>query len=293
MDTTYYLHLRFTGASLKCDENNFFELKEQMDIMHPIGRTQLSGMLHALFGYIPKPKNRLTMIESVPEIDALVDTTYIKYNNSLTMEHPNTFNEIFITGKRHYNSHLKMSNVINGKTFKMFFSWEYFRRIYIGNETEFKSIMQFLNNITKEDVVNTYTMIQFVRTFRKNYVSNYDVQKFIKEHYAKKNVNDNPYFRSLFGITDLENGGNFYASKNPLLNTSGIGKNISYDGELIVTFKNSELVKRLETYGRIPTLLDGGVIKVLSLEKYPPYMDLENDFVFFPKWKPTYSVDTK
>ena len=249
-------------------------------------------MLHVLFGYIPKPKNRLTVIESIPEIDSLVDKTYIKYE-TMSQDYPDAFKETFMTAKGQYNSHADYSSKLNGKIYKVFFSWEYFRRIYIGNEDEFEKIMKFLTKVFGYDVTEKYTMTDFINMFRKECLNREDVREFISEHYEKRGINDNPYFRTLFNIGNGENSGNVYNSKNPILNTYGVGCNISYDGELIVTFDDSELVKRLENYGCLPTLLDGGLVRVISLEKYPPYLNFENEFVIFPEWKSLYMNDNE
>jgi hypothetical protein len=67
-----------------------------------------------------------------------------------------------------------------------------------------------------------------------------------------------------------------------------VGCKISYDGEFIITFENPELVDRLKKFGKLPTLLDGGVVRVISLEQYEPYFDFEDKFEKVINWTSKY-----
>jgi len=307
MEDKYYLHLGFTDAALKYEYStqptnfrSFGTMHQHLDMEHPIGRSQVSGMLHALFGYAPVPKNRETCLEKVNEIERLVDNTWIRFGaervigdkivwcDSKSKDEPNLYNETFRTNKAAYNSNAAIETEINKKKFKIFLSWEYFRRMYIGNEDVYDEIISFLETMCGKNIMNRYNLHEFVSMFRNEYADRMEVKEFLNVHYQKRGVNDNAYFRVLFNLSEHENCANFYSTKNPILNASGIGCKIVYNGEFIITFENPKLVDRLRKFGKLPTLLDGGLVKIISLEQYEPYFNFEDKFEKITEWKSKY-----
>lgn len=307
MEEKYYLHLGFTGAALKYEYStqptnfrSFSTMHEHLDMKQPIGRSQVSGMLHALFGYAPVPKNRATVLEKVPEIEKLVENTWIRFGSyqkkgndvvwceTDTQDKPDVYNEIFRTNKSAYNSHAAIETIIDDKKYKIFLSWKYFHKTYIGHKDVYDEIISFLEQLCGNDIMSHYTLDEFVTMFHKDYVHKKEVKYFLDTHYQKRGVNDNAYFRVLFKLSDHENCANCYNSKTPLMNVTGVGCKISYDGEFIIIFENPELVDRLKRFGRLPTLLDGGVVRVISLEQYEPFFDFEDKFEKIINWKSKY-----
>ena len=307
MEEKYYLHLGFTSAALKYEystqptnKRSFSTMHEHLDMKHPIGRSQVSGMLHALFGYAPVPKNRTTCLEKVDEIEKLVDNTWIRFgtyrkigNEAVWCEtdsqnQPNICNETFCTNKAAYNSHATIETFIDGKKFNIFLSWKYFRKTYASRLDAYDEVIGFLKKLCGDDFMSRYTMSEFVTMFHKEYVDRKEVKEFLDVHYQQRGANDNSYFRVLFKLSEHENCANRYNSKTPLLNASGVGCKISYDGEFIITFENPELVDRLKKFGKLPTLLDGGVVRVISLEQYEPYFDFEDKFEKVINWTSKY-----
>ena len=289
-----YLHLKFENACLKhaeckktlegkAGDSSLKDIKGT-DWSNPIGVDQISNMLHVMFGLPPKASKRKTIFKRNPEIYEMAKGAYIKYDNYDPQEIMR-LQELFQTSKGDYNAHNQISCIIDGQTVSGHYTWNYFERRFKG---EYKK--------TFDDIINFFSELVGVNDVRKYYYFTEFIEEFHK-HLHEKSVKDfinniivpckgpnkpiNTPILNLFTNTyDKNNGSNCsYNQPTPLLLSRGIGKKVSFNGEIIVPIENDDYVRFLEEWGTLPTLLDGGVVTVISITKKPQVNDLEDEFM--------------
>ena len=298
-----YLVLRFENACLKFDESSkssdtcSLGKIQETNWSCPIGLDQVSNMLHVMFGLPPKAVNRDTIFKRNKDIYELAKNSYIKYDNysKEDMESLKFFKnlEFFQTAKPAFNSHQKITTKIDGQEIGGHYTWEYFKRRFNGKDDLFDIIMNFFNEVLGvEDVRLYYYFPEFVEEFHKH-LKEKKVKAFFENELMKggdffgvgKPLNT-PIINLLKNEYDMANGTNCsYNQPTPLLYCKGTGRRFSFSGEIIVPIENDEYVTYLKEYGTLPTLLDGGLVTVLSISKKPPYIGFEDDFIQLSKAK--------
>lgn len=304
-----YLHLRFENACLKhADVKKTEEGKvgdcslkdiESANWSCPVGLDQVSNMLHVMFGLAPKATNRETIFKRNKDIYEIAKNSYIKYDD-YSEEYIESIKyvtnlEFFQTGKPFYNANSMIKTVINGKPIKGHYTWNYFERRFKGKEHLFKQIMDFFNDVLEvKDVRKFYYFPEFVEEFH-THLKEKKVKDFFREYLYEGSElfggsvkrQGSPLNKAL--VTLLKNEYNdqsncAFEQPTPILISRGTGRKISLSGEIIVPLED-EHIKYLEAYGTLPTLLDGGLVTVLSLKKKAPYIGFENDFIQLSKAK--------
>lgn len=306
-----YLHLRFESAYLKhadapkAKDGNLGDCSlkdiESANWSCPVGLDQVSNMLHVMFGLAPKAVNRETIFKRNKDIYEIAKNSYIKYDDysKEDMESAKYASnlEFFQTAKPAFNSHSKVSTTIDGETIAGNYTWNYFERRFKGKEHLFKQIMDFFNDVLEvKDVRKFYYFPEFVEEFH-THLKEKKVKDFFKDYLyegselfggkVKRQGSplNTPLVNLLKNTYSVNDGTNCsYNQPTPLLYSHGTGRKFSFSGEIIVPLED-EYVKYLEDYGTLPTLLDGGLVTVLSVKKKAPYIGFENDFIQLSKAK--------
>ncbi len=298
-----YLTLKFENACLKMDESSnkagcsSLSNIQDTDWSCPIGLDQVSNMLHVMFGLPPKATFRDTIFKRNKDIDGLAKNSYIKYDNysKEDMESLKFFKnlEFFQTAKPDYNSHQKITTKIGGQDVGGYYTWNYFERRFKGKEDLFEIIMNFFNDVLGlDDVRHYYYFHEFVEEFH-NHLKEKKVKDFFKnelreggEFFGIKKPLNKPIVNLLKNEYSKNNGTNCsYSQPTPLLYVRGTGRKFSFNGEIIVPIENDDYINYLKEYGTLPTLLDGGLVTVLSVSKKVPYPGFEKDFIQLSKAK--------
>lgn len=304
-----YLHLKFENASLKhtdvmtskdgktCDCS--LRSIESNNWSVPIGIDQISNMLHVMFGLPPKAVNRETIFEINETIYEIAGNSYIKFNNYdenfvKTAKYPSKF-EFFQTAKPAFNSHSKISTKIDGQEIDGHYTWNYFKRRFKGKNDLLKQIMTFFEEtLNLKNIEKYYHFPEFIEEFHKH-LNDDGVKRFFEDclyegsEFYGGTVRriGTPLNKPLVSLLKNEytksNGTNTtYNGPTPLLYSKGTGRKITIDGEIIIPLED-EYVNFLEEYGTLPTILDGGLVSVISIRKKPPYIGFENDFIQLSK----------
>jgi hypothetical protein len=271
----WYIRLSFKNAKLKKEGSGYKSSFKDIDIDNPIGVNQVSNMLHVMFGLPPKPSKRKTVFERNETIyniaKEIIDKNYIRYTYK-------GFDEFFITAKGCENSNINTEVIFNGKLVKGHYTWNYFDRCFIHHKNLYIKIMSFFEDVIGcKDIKKHYTMEAFIKEFHKHLNDN-NVIQFKRDNkclYAKgKGSSGDPLKAPWWGLIFNEDftGSNLvYNSYTPVLNAHGIGKVKSYDGEIVVPIEDEELLYKLKQYGTLPTILDGGVVNVISVTRTCPF----------------------
>lgn len=293
----YYLTLKFENACLKMDETSkkaghcSLQNIKGTNWSCPVGLDQVSNMLHVMFGFPPKATYRDTIFKRNEEIYEIAKKSFLRYYDysKEDIESLGYFKnlEFFQTAKPDYNSHQKVSTMIDGQEITGNYTWNYFERRFRGKKELLDMIMGFFNDVLGVDnVKHHYYFPKFVEEFHKH-LGEEKVKAFFENELKKggkffgvgKPLNT-PIVNLLKNEYDKNNGGNSsYNQPTPLLYCKGTGRKFSFNGEIIVPLENEEYVEHLEKYGTLPTLLDGGLVTVVSIRKKPPYIGFENDFI--------------
>lgn len=287
-----YLRLKFENACLKCDDtssgySSLLHIKES-DWTSPIGIDQVSNMLHVMFGVPPVSSKRETIFKRNDVIYEMAKNSYIKYydydGNNIKSKYGLEF---FQTAKTKFNSHSTIKEKIGELEVSGFYTWNYFERRFKGRDkTLLYEIMDFFNKVLDvDDVRKHYSFKEFLVEYWKH-LSDECVQAFINNRlqYGGDFWGTNKPFNKLF--VDLLRGENpvgsngSYSGPTPLLLTRGVGRKLSLNGEIIVPIED-EYVTCLEEYGTIPTILDGGVISVISMTNNVDLNEVNDDFMHF------------
>jgi len=302
-----YLTLKFENACLKMDESSkkagYCSLNniQDTDWSCPIGLDQVSNMLHVMFGLPPKATFRDTIFKRNKDIYEMAKNSYIRYYDysKEDIESLKFFKnlEFFQTAKPDFNSHQKITTKIDGQDIAGHYTWNYFERRFKGKEDLFKIIMDFFNDILEvDDARRYYYFPEFVEEFHKH-LKDKKVKKFFENELReggyffggkiKKGTPLNtPIINLLKNEYNVNNGTNCsYNQPTPLLYVRGTGRKFSFSGEIIVPIENDDYIKYLEEYGTLPTLLDGGLVTIVSLRKKPPYNGFEDDYILLSKAK--------
>lgn len=284
---TKYLLLRFKNATLRYSDgektpSGAMTLDVLKNTDRPIGLGQMSGMIHAMFSLPPKPSKRDSLIVENEELVDLAKNSYIKYDMSGGRI---GIYEFFKAKKWKVNSHSKIKDVINGYEFSGHYCWAYFKKCFDGCENLLNEILSFFNNVVGCDVCS----IGF-NDFLEKFWEHLD-DDIVKDFFENTLRDGGDYCSSSGGkpLTkpwisvlkrDVENGASngSYCGKTPLVLSGGIGYEASFSGKILIPIDKEWMIDWLIENGRIPTLLDGGVVKVLSLSDYPPSFDFEDEY---------------
>jgi hypothetical protein len=289
-----YLRLRFQNACLKYDEKGkeysghcSLGNIQNSNWYSPIGVDQLSNALHVMFGLPPKPSKRESVFERNEDIYKLACGAYIKYDN-YTPSDMNSVKfarnlEFFQTAKPKSDSNSKVSTLIDGTVVTGYYSWDYFKRRFTEKEMYlYDEIINFFSGtLGVSDVRKCYTFVNFVTEFHKH-LNDEKVKTFIDnklckggEYYGVGKPLNKPVVTLLTNTYEKAFGSNCdYSQKTPLLYTKGTGRKISFDGEIIVPIPNEEYIDFLSEFGVLPTILDGGMVTIVSITNS---VDIEDD----------------
>ena len=267
------------------------EKTREIDYDMPIGVSQVSNMLHVMFGYAPKPTYRRSLIKRNEEIYDIAKNARIRYYNDCDK---NLYekSEVLQGAKAPFNSHMSVITKIGEEKYDGFYNWAYFlKRFDKFDDKYLNAILSFFNKIIGcNDVIREYDFDKFVLEFEK-YTDTKEVKDFIISNpiYFKRGgilLSAMAYvifkwFIDFKGDGSVElkkkkpTGNNTsYQGPTPLLeNKEASKRKAKLSGEIIVEFDNDELVERLHRYGTLPTLLDGGLVNVVSLENELPFTE--------------------
>lgn len=300
----YYLYLEFKSASLiitKSDgsstdyrrDNKSLVKKTtyKVDLENPLKVNHISNMLHCMFGFPPVP----SMIDSIFEVnekiyDLALNHSYIKYDNKffyLSKKGEKKYiTTSFWSNKANFNSDQKVYSFIGGKKVEGNFTWVNFHSQFKGNKEMFALVMNFFNELFEcKNVVRKFTFPIFLEEIKKHIDS--EKMKSFKEKYGKilntrKLLGKNGWYDAVFEgklIKTKIKHNSSYSSKLPILNTHGFDrKKVIYNGKIIVEIEDESLIDDLKKYGRIPTIMDGGIINILGIKKIPPMFDWKEEF---------------
>lgn len=296
----YYLILRFRGASIFIPskergvrraqvyslfgERITIENPEDIDYDMPIGTSQVSNMLHAMFGLVPVPTYRKSFLKRNEDIYKMAERAMVKYDGKCN-EDMYRKSEYVQTFKPQFDSHMKIKTKLRGEYADGFYRWEYLRRCF-GNDAEsFRFLINFLSKILGvDDVTKSYTFECFAEEFTKHLnkeevINFYEGEKFkdIENRYLKT-----PWAKAIFSKSHRGNTGSntSYEKKTPLLNKNGNSSRRSVlSGVLVIPFNDDWVYKTLSENGKLPSFLDGGIIDVIGCEKCLPTPNYLDDFM--------------
>jgi hypothetical protein len=298
----YYLLLEFKDAGLILDNKsqrpkegwkhalNEFGVNSNVptrniDYDTPIGVSQVSNMLHVMFGLAPKPTYRRSAIERCEQIYEIAKKARIRYYDACD-ENIYEKSEVLSTAKYQVDSHRTPKARIGDKIYLGVYSWSYLSKWLTSRaDEEFSSeLFSVLSEVLEcDDVRKTYMFEDAVLGLRKFYddeIGYYNDERlidFFDKHGEKKIVNfiGSHYACLLFGRphnSSMEKSSNTpYKYPTPLLIDRGVSQRVAkLSGEILVEIDDETLVERLHQVGILPTLLDGGIVTVMSLEKWKP-----------------------
>ena len=302
----YYLRLRFEDAALVLANknarptrghthiNNAFgvynpsEKPREIDYEMPVGISQISNMLHVMLGYAPKPTYRKSLIKRNEQIYEIAKRARILYYDGCD-ENIYEKSEVLQGSKAPFNSHATKKTKIGDELYDGFYTWSFFlKRFDKFDNQELTKILSFFNEILEcKNVIKEYTFPKFVLAFEK-YTNSKEVENFIKSNpiYFKNGgillsaMSYVIFKRSITvsqGEVKIENkkvtGNNTsYNQPTPLLESKDVNqKKAKLSGEIMIEFDDDSILERLHECGTLPTLLDGGVVSVMSLEKELPF----------------------
>lgn len=300
----YYLHLKFDSASLVY----FDKKKTDIDLANPIGVNQISNMLHVMMGFPPVPSKRLSLFSKNEAIyDIALNHSYIKYDGVVSFENKSGkltyLPTLFHANKGNCHSTRKVVNIIGGNEVQGILNWENFIFQFFRDGTRFSGtkyktrqwdseryerVIGLFNKVLNcDDVTKTYPdFFDFLNVFGKH-LNDEEVVRFKKEFgddlSAKKTsvLHSYGWYDIIFNgnIDPKKTGGNStYKTERPVLNVNGIKYKLTYSGEMIIEIEDEKIIEQLKENGHLPTILDGGVISVISLKKLPPYFDFKENF---------------
>lgn len=255
--------MRFRDARI-INSNSPRFLEEHIDPNRPVTANQISGFLHVLCGLAPVPSRKRTVLERCPDVQRIVDWTWIRYDRIPTRNELETIQ----TGKHKYNSHLQIHTWFGDEKKNGYYTWNYFERFYYGRPEEekktYRDAMHMLKNLCGDDICKR-PFPEFAVDFRKRYGNSHEVSEFVATHNKLS-----PFLCFLFGI-DITTTNCNYTSRTPLLLKNGIGVSMSYSGELIVMIDDERILERIRSAGTTPRILDGGVVNIVSCTNELPY----------------------
>ena len=300
----YYLYLEFKSASLVVDsksKNKSTDYRRnidsvvkksvyEVDLENPLKAKHISNMLHCMFGFAPVPSVRDTIFTVNKEIyDLALNHSYVRYDNQFfhtTAKGDKRFlRETFWTQKSKYDSEQKMCSFIDGKKVVGNLTWENFHSNFRNDKQLFAIVIKFFNELLGcKNVIEKFSFPQFL-TEVKPYVNDERMIAF-KEEYEKRLkrrevIGSNGWYEAVFNgdvVTTKVKNNTKWCSARPILNTHGIASKVTYDGRIIVEIEDESLIEDLRKYGRIPTIMDGGVINILGIKKIPPMFDWKDEF---------------
>lgn len=304
------------GRKVLVNNDNFYMnekyIDRPIDIKTPIGVNQISNMLHAMLGLAPIPSKRNSALTNFKEefqnkeiYDLAKNHAFINYSTSYKYddekdrkENMNMLKKYSYTtqmAKPSQDTHMPCTTYFGGKTINGNYNWDYFiRRFRTKQNHEFlNELLTLFNEVTgKKDVIKEFnSFTDFAIEFREHSEDKIVID-FIKEHKDqlsnKNKVIGGPFLSLLFKKkiennsyqpNEIINCNTTYYSLTPLLNNKGIDfSRVNFSGEILIEIENEELIDRLHEYGSIPTILDGGLIRVIGCKKLPPYPDWKDKF---------------
>jgi hypothetical protein len=223
-----------------------------------------------MFGLAPKPTYRDSFInrnEEIYEIAKKAKIWYKDYCNVMMDEKA----EVISTAKYQSNAHKTTYTKIGDTVYPGVYNWSYLMKWLKkkGNPDVINDLFSLLNTVLGCDDVRKYTFDEAVLRLREHYgdermvrfYNDYDIRSFIGSHFA----------HFLFGTTLPQGNNTTWRDPSPLLETRSVSQKMArLSGEILIEFDNESLVERLHTVGTLPTLLDGGIVSVVSLEKWKP-----------------------
>ena len=252
----------------------------------------LQKRLERLTGYAPKPTYRKSLIKRNEEIYEIAKKARIKYYDNCD-ENIYEKSEVLQGAKAAFNSNATRTTKIGDKTYKGFYTWSFFLKRFEG----FDNGKVYLDNILAlfnktlgcNDVIKEYTFKEFVLAFEK-YTRDKNIIDFIKNNpiYFKSGgilLSAMAYVIFKWKITvckdevkledGVPTGDNIsYNQPTPILESKDINqRKAKLSGEIMVEFDDENIIERLHKYGTLPTLLDGGLVSVISLEKELPFTE--------------------
>ena len=291
---SYYLLLKFKDAGLVLNNKaskpkggwvhalNSFGLNSNVpsrnvDFDTPIGVSQVSNMLHVLFGLAPQPTYRDSLIPRNEQVYEIAKKAKIRYED-LCNEMMYEKSEVISSAKYAIDSHKTPHTKIGDKVYNGIYSWSYlFKWISKNGDSDFANeLISLLNKVLScDNVVKKYTFEELVLALRDHYEDDEMVAFF-----ERKNPNliiGSHFSYMLFGKPlnkegEIATGNNTtYRSPTPLLESRGVSQRMArLNGEILVEFDDESLVTALHQNGTLPTLLDGGIVTVVSLKNYRP-----------------------
>ena len=289
----YYLLLEFKDAGLVLNNKNSrpnggwkHALNEfgvnsnvparNIDYDTPVGVSQVSNMLHVMFGLAPKPTYRKSFIERNDKIYEIAKKARIWYAESCD-EYIYEKAEVLSTAKYQTNAHKTPKTKIGDEVYDGVYSWSYLFKWLNkrANEDLINDFFSLLNSVLGcDDITKSYTFEKAVLALR----SHYDDEKMVKfyEDYEIKKYIGSHFSYMLFGKPivngKITTGNNTtFKSPTPLLENRSVSQRIArLSGEILVEIDDEELAERLHQFGTLPTLLDGGIVTVVSMEKWKP-----------------------
>jgi hypothetical protein len=308
----YYLRLKFEDAALILSNKNSkpqrgrgythianafgvynsSEKAREIDYDMPIGISQVSNMLHVMLGYAPKPTYRKSLIKRNEEIYEIAKKARIKYYDNCD-ENIYEKSEVLQGAKAAFNSNATRTTKIGDKTYQGFYTWSYFLKRFEGfdnGKIHLDNILALFNKtLGCNNVIKEYTFKEFVLAFEK-YTRDKNIIDFIKTNpiYFKTGgilLSAMAYVIFKWKITvckdevtlkdEVPTGDNIsWSQPTPILESKDINqRKAKLSGEIMVEFDNDEIVERLHKCGTLPTLLDGGLVSVISLEKELPFTE--------------------
>ena len=310
-----YLHLKFIDATVnirnKTDKRGTVVVNElgvyklvppaETAYENPIGVSQVSNMLHVMLSCVPKPTYRKSIIPRIDRIYEIAKNARIKYYDNCD-KHINEIAEFNQTAKAAWNSNAMIKTILDGKEHNGFYRWNYLLRLFEGFESEKEELLNFFAEVLGvDDVIQSYTFAEFVKEFRKHVDEERVIdfyENWLEEDTGEvngkgrsiknKNLLGSPFIYAIFGKCPDGDGKGSNTNvttkeglerQTPLVYSHGTAtKKAKLSGEIIIPFDDDEIYQQLIENGRIPTILDGGVVEVLGCKNFEPYPTYKSDF---------------
>lgn len=257
-----YLTLEFKNAGWfydvrKSSDRIFDELdgyknrNESETFIEPITVFHLSNMLHVLMGERPKPSLRKSYIETIPEIFEMANNAFIKLNNYKYTNDKGTFNiaETITIKKAVWNAFSKIDILY----------WKRIERYLSNRENLYNQFIELLNKVFNTSDITQRVFTECMAELIEKHSNNKDVIAFKEMLLTPK------YYKT--DLAKIMSGIPNYMSNNmasQLLINNAVDKIVRLSGSIIIPVED-EWVKKIENSKGFATLLDGGIVNIVSI----------------------------
>lgn len=232
-------------------------LDRKLDVRYydePITVHHISNMLHVLFGKRPVPSLRKSIMKRDERLYQMANESYLRIDapkiysgKSEDLKH-DYIHEFIMTKKSQWNS---WKNDVKP-------NWYLLKRFYVDRWDDYYTKLCSLFN--DGDLINKYSVVEIIeksKEFEKDFIINH----FGDEFKRNGNAGVNMLFGGDHGVLFRNVGGNNLGYAN----LNGVERYKNLSGSILIRMSKNDL-DVLNENSKLPTILDGGYVKINNIE---------------------------